>query len=150
MKPDADGEGGGDGIKVTDRRRFTEEGEAREASPDAETRTAGDEGAGAVPSSKSAEEPAAGKRAEQGPLPPADFSTFLLSLAASAEVHLGALPNPATGKRERDLALARQTIDLIGMLEEKTKGNLTEGEGRLLERVLFDLRMMYVEAGKGG
>lgn len=77
-----------------------------------------------------------------------DFSTFILSLATSAQVHLGAIPNPATGKQEKDLALAKQTIDILGILEEKTKGNLSEQEGRLLQHLLFDLRMMYVEQNK--
>lgn len=77
-----------------------------------------------------------------------DFSTFILSLATSAQVHLGAIPNPATGKQEKDLALAKQTIDILGVLEEKTKGNLAEQEGRLLQHLLFDLRMMYVEQNK--
>lgn len=77
-----------------------------------------------------------------------DFSTFILSLATSAQVHLGAIPNPATGKQEKDLALAKQTIDILGVLEEKTKGNLAEQEGRLLQHLLFDLRMMYVEESK--
>lgn len=81
-------------------------------------------------------------------LPEINFPTFILSLATSAQVHLGAVDNPVTGKKEKDVALAKQTIDILGMMQEKTKGNLTDEEGRLLEHVLFDLRMMYVEAKK--
>ena len=64
-------------------------------------------------------------------LPHIDFATFVLSLSHSALMHLGEAPHPETGKVEKDLALARQTIDLIGMLEEKTKGNLTGDEEKL-------------------
>ena len=63
-------------------------------------------------------------------------------------MHLGEAPNPDTGKVEQDLPLARQTIDLVGMLEEKTKGNLTGDEERLITQILFDLRMRYVERSK--
>ena len=79
---------------------------------------------------------------------PSVQAAIRLSLATSAQVHLGAIPHPTTGKPEPDLALAKQTIDILGIIEEKTKGNLTEAEGRLLEHVLFDLRMMYVELSK--
>jgi hypothetical protein len=81
-------------------------------------------------------------------LPRVDFSTFVLSLSHSALMHLGEAPNPETGRVEKNLPLARQTIDLIAMLDEKTKGNLTGAEERLLTQLLFDLRMRYVEASK--
>jgi Domain of unknown function (DUF1844) len=81
-------------------------------------------------------------------LPRVDFATFLLSLSHSALVHLGEAPNPETGTVEKSLVLARQTIDLVGMLEEKTKGNLTGDEERLIAQILFDLRMRYVELSK--
>lgn len=81
-------------------------------------------------------------------LPDINFPTFILSLATSAQVHLGVVDDPMTKKKEKDLDLAKQTIDIVGILQEKTKGNLSEEEGRLLEHVLFDLRMMYVEAKK--
>jgi hypothetical protein len=81
-------------------------------------------------------------------LPSIDFATFLLSLSHSALMHLGEAPNPETGKVEQSLGMARQTIDLISMLEEKTKGNLTGDEERLLGQILYDLRMRYVELSK--
>jgi len=81
-------------------------------------------------------------------LPRVDFATFVLSLSHSALMHLGVAPNPETGGVEKDLALARQTIDLIAMLDEKTKGNLTGDEERLIGQILFDLRMRYVELSK--
>jgi hypothetical protein len=81
-------------------------------------------------------------------LPHIDFSTFVLSLSHSALMHLGEAPSPETGEIEQNLTLARQTIDLVGMLEEKTKGNLTGDEERLIGQILFDLRMRYVERSK--
>jgi len=82
-------------------------------------------------------------------LPTIDFATFVLSLSHSALMHLGEAPHPETNNVESNLALAKQNIDLLGLLEEKTKGNLTGDEERLLAQVLFDLRMRYVERSKG-
>ncbi len=82
-------------------------------------------------------------------LPPVEFTTFVLSLSHSALLHLGEAPDPETGGVvQKNLLLARQTIDLIAMLEEKTKGNLTGDEERLVAQILFDLRMRYVEKSK--
>jgi hypothetical protein len=80
-------------------------------------------------------------------LPSLDFSTFVLSIIGSAYVHLGDAPNPE-GQPERNLVLARQDIDLLGILQEKTKGNLTGEEERLLEHALYDLRMRFIEVSK--
>ena len=83
-------------------------------------------------------------------LPRVDFSTFALSLGTSALYHLGVVPHPETGQRVSppDLALARNTIDTLEMLEEKTRGNLDAQERELVEGLLYELRMHYVEAGK--
>jgi Domain of unknown function (DUF1844) len=85
-------------------------------------------------------------------LPQLDFATFVLSLSHSVLMHLGEVP-PVEGAEgetaQKDLPLARQTIDLLGLLEEKTKGNLTGDEERLLSHVLYDLRMRFVEVSKG-
>ena len=81
-------------------------------------------------------------------LPVLDFTTFVLSLSHSALMHLGEAPHPETDAVQKNLPLAKQTIDLIGMLEEKTKGNLTGDEERLISQILFDLRMRYVELEK--
>jgi len=81
-------------------------------------------------------------------LPQIDFATFILSLSHSALMHLGEAPDPETNKLEVSLPLAKQNIDLLGLLEEKTKGNLTGDEERLLAQVLFDLRMRFVEKSK--
>lgn len=79
-----------------------------------------------------------------------DFSTFALSLGSSVLVHLGELAPPGAEPPERDLPLAKQTIDILGMLAEKTRGNLTADEERLVEHLLYDLRLKYVEAKKRG
>ena len=73
------------------------------------------------------------------------FSTFILSLSTSALVHLGELPDPITNTKQTNLPLARQTISIIELLKEKTKGNLTEDEERLIESLLYDMRLKYVK-----
>lgn len=85
---------------------------------------------------------------ENEALPKIDFATFVLSLSHSALMHLGEAPDPETNQVATNLALAKQNIDLLGLLEEKTKGNLTGDEERLLAQVLFDLRMRFVERSK--
>ena len=77
----------------------------------------------------------------EGDLPPLDFSTFVVSLRASALLHMGQGEEP-----DLNLALARQEIDLLGILEEKTRGNLSGDEELLLSQVLFDLRARYIAA----
>ena len=81
--------------------------------------------------------------------PGVDFSTFVLSLSHSALVQLGDAPHPDTQTIEADLEAARRTIDLLTMMEEKTKGNLTGEEERLLAQLLYDLRMRCVAKEKG-
>jgi hypothetical protein len=81
-------------------------------------------------------------------LPSIDFATFVLSLSHSALMHLGEAPDPETNQVSTNLPLAKQNIDLLVLLEEKTKGNLTGDEERLLAQVLFDLRMRFVERSK--
>lgn len=81
-------------------------------------------------------------------LPAIDFTTFVLSLSHSALVHLGDAPDPSGGQRQTDLAMARQTIDLIALLQDKSRGNLNGSEESVMARVLFELRMRYVEIAK--
>jgi len=81
---------------------------------------------------------------------PIDFYTFVLSLGSSAFVHLGDAPNPETGEAAPpNLLLAKQTIDILAMLAEKTKGNLTAEEERFLENLLTDLRFRFVQRSAG-
>ncbi len=79
-------------------------------------------------------------------MPEVGFSTFILSLYSSALVHLGEMPEPSTGAKVRDLNLAKQTIDMIIMLEEKTRGNLDKDEEKLMASLLHELRMAFARA----
>jgi len=91
---------------------------------------------------------AKGSAVEDEAFPTIDFTTFIASLSHSALMHLGDAP-PLDGQAaETNFPLARQTIDLLGVLEEKTKGNLTGEEERLLSHTLFDLRTRFVELSK--
>jgi len=132
----------GKGFTVQDRRRFSPEtGEARPevaepASPSAST------------AESSEAQPARPIESHQETLPEINFSTFVISLSTQALMHLGEIANPLSGKVETDVPTAKQMIDILGMLRDKTKGNLSPNEERLLEDILFDLRMKYVEAVK--
>ena len=77
-------------------------------------------------------------------LPEVTFSTFVLSLASSALVHLGEVPNPETGQISRDEALARNAIDVLTMLDDKTRNGLNAEESKLMRDVLYELRMKFV------
>jgi len=86
---------------------------------------------------------------DRGGLPKIDFSTFVISLGSSALYHMGIGNDPGEGEApERNLALARQTIDTLEMLQAKTRGNLGEQEAKLMDSLLYELRMRFVEAGK--
>lgn len=78
-------------------------------------------------------------------LPPLDFSTFILSLSTSVLMNLGVVENPVTKKTEKEPEVAQQTIDLIDLLKEKTRGNLNEEEAKLIDDVLHELRLWYVK-----
>ena len=77
-----------------------------------------------------------------------DFSTFIMSLTSSAFYHLGDMPDPSTGKKEVNLPAVQQTIDMLIMLREKTKGNLKEDEKKLLEQLVYELQVKYVSKTK--
>jgi len=127
------------GFQVRDRRRFSDSGEAR---PDVAEETA-----------EPPPRPAAAESAAPGAAPadePVTFSTFVLGLSTQALLHLGEIPNPMTRVLERDLGAAKHVIDILGVLREKTRSNLEPGEESLLDSVLYDLRMRYVELVRGG
>jgi hypothetical protein len=84
-------------------------------------------------------------RAKTYALPKIDFSTFVLSINSSALVQLGLIEDPVGGQKTKNLPLAKQTIDLLAMLEEKTRGNLTSDEENILKNILYELRMLYVK-----
>ena len=79
-------------------------------------------------------------------LPSTDFSMLVLSFAHSAMVHLGVVPGPDGSTQEPELAVAHQTIDTLEMLQHKTRNNLTDDEAKLLQTLLYELRMTYVKA----
>ena len=141
----ADEEIEGKGFVIKDRRRFTEEGEPKEET--------GPEERAEEPKTRTREQAedrakVEEKVAKETPFPEINFSTFIFSLNTSALLHLGEIPDPATGKQQEDLAMAKQTIDLIGMLQEKTRGNLAPDEENLIKHILYDLRLRYVQKAK--
>ena len=78
-----------------------------------------------------------------------DFNAFVLSLGSSAIINLGEAPDPITGqKSEPDFALAQQSIDLLALLQDKTRGNLSADESKFIEQMLYDLRMLFVSVKK--
>ena len=130
---------------VTDRRAFAPDAEPKPDEPKPETMS---EPPVAPPTQ---EKPAEVARPAQEPprsLPPADFATLVLSLGSSAIMYLGKSEAPDGKEPTRNLPMAKHAIDLLTVLEEKTKGNLTSEEGQILESLLFDLRLRYVEALK--
>jgi len=82
-------------------------------------------------------------------MPEVTFTAFVMSMNTAALFHLGEISDPASGEKSKDLVLAQHTIDTLALLEEKTKGNLTEDERELLKHVLYDLKMRYVRAASG-
>jgi hypothetical protein len=141
---------------VHDRRRFGPDGEPRAsvAVPTGEDVPRGDE----VPTGAAATAAEALRKGPKGPSPedepagpqaPAvDFTTFIFSLGTSALMHMGDQPHPETGESSVDLALAKETIDLLAMLQEKTKGNLSSEEERFVGALLYDLRLRFVQASQ--
>jgi Domain of unknown function (DUF1844) len=131
------------GFTVQDRRRFSAEGEAKADGPE-ETRAPA---AASAPEAGGAE-----RRRDAAPEPPEEpevtFTTFMVGLSTQALAALGEISDPVSGARSKDLQAAQQLIDIIGMLREKTRGNLDRDEDGLIEAILFDLRMKYVELAR--
>jgi len=129
------------GFTIKDKRFFaSEDGSVREQvesqKASTETRECPDEG-----QQQKAEK-------ESFPLPDITFSSFIISLSSSALFHFGEIPDPLTNKKTRNLPLAKQTVDILGILQSKTVGNLSKEESQLLENLLYDLRMRYVTETK--
>lgn len=129
---------------VRDRRSFVAPAGAEPPGEVASETPAGAE----APADAARGEPVPDRAASSRGLPPVDFSTFVLSLGSSALVHLGEVEHPQEGNSERDLPMAKHTIDVLSMLEEKTRGNRSEPEQRLIESLLYDLRLRYVAAAR--
>jgi hypothetical protein len=154
----------GKGFKVQDRRRFSAEGELKpehRGVEEAQTRTAAEPGTTAAASSPifSAGEHVAQSRSEvpgtahaaslhSQTAPEINFGSFVVGLSTQALMHLGEIPDPQTNQPAQDLPAAQQVIDIVAMLEQKTRGNLDRDEQALLEAVLFELRMKYVERAR--
>ena len=119
-------------FKVTDRRGFSEDGTSKSAAEEP----------------VKAEQPGAetsGERNEKGEAhPPIDFPSYVLSCYTQGLVLLGETPNPYTNKKEEDVDAVRNIIDILSMLKEKTKGNLSNEESQLLDSVLYELRMKFM------
>ncbi|MDR1297457.1 MAG: DUF1844 domain-containing protein [Deltaproteobacteria bacterium] len=143
-------------ITVNDRRIFRKDGEPEDpaggggADPqkESETRSAPEPETKAGPEAKSAPETGGGDksgRRQHHHQPPANLVTMILGLATSAKIHLGEQPpEGASEPQPPDMPQAKYVIDLLGVLQEKTKGNLDETEDQLLKAILYDLRMHYV------
>ena len=124
------------GFTVKDRRLFSADEPAAEENK-----------ASASDSAPPKSEPSAetGPERAQAPLPQINFPTFIASLNASALVHLGVIEDPVSGKPEKNLPMAKQTIDILSMLQQKTTGNLTSEEDGMLKSILYDLRILFVK-----
>ena len=98
-----------------------------------------------VKDSQEQKTPSEGEQAEPFQV---DFSAFIMSLTSSAFYHLGDMADPTTGKKEVNLPAVQQTIDMLIMLREKTKGNLEGDEKKLLEQLIYELQVKYVDKTK--
>jgi len=140
------------GFVVKDRRIFTDEDKQAEAKDErTQTQPSTDEEVQSEPTAAETRapetpEPSKSDASEEPPqFPEINFPTFVVSLNASALLHLGAIEDPTSGQKDKNLPMAKQTIDILSMLEEKTAGNLNNEEKNLLKNILYDLRLMYVK-----
>lgn len=146
------------GFKVEDKRRFSSEGDLRpefKESAQGEPPSAASGSSTTDTSAPSAppDNPRHAERVSDRPKagaaePPITFVTFLVGLSTQVLVHLGEIPDPGTGQIQRDLEAAQNIIDLIGIIRDKTRGNLDKDEQPMIDNILFDLRMRYVELAK--
>jgi hypothetical protein len=147
-------------FKVDDRRRFSSEGDlkpeqrAETSAPSPSSAPASANQAAAAPASSldaGTGFTAVNQPADAGaPIGEMTFATFMVGLSTQALVHLGEIPDQQAGQLAEDLLAAEQLIDLIAMLQDKTRGNLDEGEAQLVQAILFELRMKYVERARQG
>ncbi len=138
------------GFRVADRRKFTEDEELRdspEEAPGGPASPAGASGAarGQERGGESATPPIVGQDSRESKM---DFPTLVVSLTTTAMLQMGLVPNPATQKVEKNLPAARQTIEILEILKDKTQGNLKPDETRLLDRCLHDLKMSFVQSSQ--
>jgi len=143
------------GFKVDDRRRFSAEGELKPEHQGAEPAKPAPQQTSehAQPTEQPSPREHARPRTDEGhtgaaPPPEINFAAFVVSLSTQALMHLGEIPDPMTNQLQRDLPAAQHMIDILGMLADKTRGNLDRDEESLLRSILFDLRMKYVETAR--
>jgi hypothetical protein len=136
----------GNGFVVRDKRQFTTDGELK---TETEAETKQDDTTGEVQTGAETQKEE-GQKQEPVKLPEINFPSFILSLSSSALLHFGDIPDPISGTKARNLPMAKQTIDILGILKEKTQGNLSNDEEQLMDNLLHDLRIKYVEESKKG
>jgi hypothetical protein len=124
------------GFVIKDRRTFDKEGELKE------------EKAAEPAPEKEKQQKQKTVEDERPPLPEVNFNSLIFSLSSSAFFNLGEIADPQTGQRQKDLPLAKHSIDIIAMLQEKTKGNLSDEELKFIDNILAELRIRYVKAVK--
>ena len=144
--PEGDAPGG---FRVIDRRRFDADGEERVPGGEPTRPAAGTE----IPATAAGQGSGfvlheAPDETATSPAPEANLSSLFLGLSTQALLHLGEIPDPESGEAARDLPSARSLIDLLAVLRDKTRGNLDAEEARLLDRILYDLRMRFVEIAR--
>lgn len=128
------------GFVIKDRRSFDEQGESRD-----EKQEVGKE-EGEIKQEEEKKEEPKGEESQKTPLPEVNFSSLIMSLSSSALLHFGEIADPETGAKKKDLDIAKQSIDVISMLKEKTNGNLTDEEQKFIDSMLADLRWRFVKA----
>ncbi len=121
------------GFIIKDRRSFDDKGDLKE------------KGAAEEKAKEEPKEEPKKTETETLPLPEVNFSSLILSLSSTAFLHFGEIPDPVTGEKKKDLALAKHAIDTIAMLKEKTEGNLDDEEKQFIENILTDLRWRFVK-----
>lgn len=136
------------GFKVTDRRRFTSDSEQSDIPDDA---ASADDHAEQTKADAAASETVAKPTGDETiPPPEITFSGFVFGLSTQALMYLGEVPSAADDEPKADMAAAQQMIDVLAMLQKKTSGNLETDEAQMLENVLYDLRMRYVQMQREG
>ncbi|MDA8299443.1 MAG: DUF1844 domain-containing protein [Deltaproteobacteria bacterium] len=135
-------------FKVVDKRKISETEEIKETQNTEEAKPAEKADENTAGTAAGSEKKAADETAADMPDFEADFATFIYSLNTQALLFMGKIPNPISKKYEKDLGTAKYLIDTIDMLSKKTKGNLDENEAKLIENILYDLRMAYISEKK--
>lgn len=127
------------GIKIVDKRRFNEDGEASSSSIEKADATQ------PIENQTAGNQPGAGQVEQQPSQQEIDFASFLVGVYSQTLIYLGDIPNPETGLLAKNIDAARQNIDILSILQEKTKGNLSHDEDGLMNEILNNLRMIFIK-----